>query len=482
MKKLTVILCLGLMLALVLTSCGGDPAQTTPGDTTPTIPVPDSAASLWTKIDAAMDGLQSYESTMTMDTKMYVSGYEVKSTGVGQAVECGIGTDDYYYYESSTMIIKAPELMMDESYTTLSAYSDGKMFSSYVSSDTTQKFYSVLSAEEFMAHKLKDDLMDLDWGDCTKSSFVQNEDKTWVLSFSGYTARVIDKISEDMGTTEEIMGADIVDLEITMIADEAFRLKECTFNFIFKTGTVTPTATVKISYGKYNGATPVADAIRVEEYQQIDDVRLIDNIADMLADLCAADKGAFTLELEQNIFLAGTSAGTYKEKDIISYGRTNGSYFYTATVELDGETMTIDYRGGQQTVVVDGEKYTNYQSTSDAKLFVDGLINSASYAATNVQSVTKVSDGVYALNCAVTDSAAYAAVFQNLGGTYQSGKQTLIVTVKNDRLERIESSLELIGVATNPMGQRQELTLEIKTVNTFQYDLGTGEGGTDPVV
>ena len=126
MKKLSVFLSIFLTLVLVLASCGGEPAvttpdTTTPADTTPAVTEPNSAAALWTQIEQAMDALTSYESEMSMDMTMYVEGYKIVGTSTGRTVEIA-RENDFYYYQMITTTAKSEEMLVDQTTVNLMGY------------------------------------------------------------------------------------------------------------------------------------------------------------------------------------------------------------------------------------------------------------------------------------------------------------------------------------------------------------------------
>jgi len=121
---------LSLLLVFSLAAC-----QDTGNTDTPSVPtssvvvppepwMPENALELWNKVDAAMDALDSVESTTVSKVVYYAMGYEFKmdSTMVSYSGK------DAEYIESNIKTVCA-DLELDQDIKTVKAYYDGKMFS-----------------------------------------------------------------------------------------------------------------------------------------------------------------------------------------------------------------------------------------------------------------------------------------------------------------------------------------------------------------
>ncbi|MBQ9121828.1 MAG: hypothetical protein IJY12_05670 [Clostridia bacterium] len=497
MKKLSFLLSVVLLLTFALASCGETsvettpvtttpvettPLETTPAETTPVVePEPDSAAALWAKIDETMSAMESCEMNTNADMVIYINGYKMVSKVTGVVIEICGNADSYYYYQNAVSSVQVEELMMDQTVSVMEAYYDGKMFTSYSDGNVNQKFYSVMSADDFASGGEESSLATLDFNNCTTSSFKKNEDGTWTLNYSGYTGKTINAIAQELGFTQEMVGANIDDMEITIVADGDYRIKEMQYVFVFPTGTTTPTIRVTSTYTKYNEATPVTDVLNTADYVELEDARFPEKIATMLTDISEAEAGAFVLDITQNVTILDSTTSWY-EKDTVSFGVNNGSYFYNILVATSEGDMTIDFKNGLETIVVDGETYTEYITAAVAKEYINSLINGSGYDATLVKNVTKMSDGVYVLECMDPSVLDYGYVFEGMGGEYASGTQTYAVTVKEDKLERMECSIDLLGHITVD-GTTYDIVYEIAIVNIFQTEVTPNEnGGSDPTI
>ena len=71
------------------------------------------------------------------------------------------------------------------------------MFVSSEQGDSVQKLYSPLTKDEYIAYLEKqEDALDIDFEACVNKTFAKNEDKTWTLTYSGYTKKVIAEVIE----------------------------------------------------------------------------------------------------------------------------------------------------------------------------------------------------------------------------------------------------------------------------------------------
>ena len=105
--------------------------------------------------------------------------------------------------------------------------------------------------------------MNYDIQECTSKEFSKNEDNTWSLNFSGYTNKVMHSLVSHFGM-EDVFNAEMLDMEVSIEADEAFRaLKfDCTFIFASEEGDENvPQMTITSNYSKFNEFVPDPKAI-----------------------------------------------------------------------------------------------------------------------------------------------------------------------------------------------------------------------------
>ena len=447
MKKRTLIVCAVLACVLLLTSC-----QTIKDALRPD---PKAAEQLWERIGEVMQAYDAHEISMEMDMVMVVKGYAVKSSATGTLIE-DTG-EDYYYYSETNVKVECDELDLKQESRAISAYVDGKAFELRSEDGHERKLYSKMTAEQYAAYLAADreeSSFDADITDCTNATFAKNEDKTWTLTYSGYTKKAIKGITGALSTQElDVFGADIVDVKVTFLTDEDFCVTDISMEFEFDTeedAKQTPALNVRMKLEAMGDAVVrVTDTVDPAKYKEVDDLAIRKQLDDMIKQRAEAEQGSFEYKMSQTVKVMGQSQ-TFSETDQVKYGMEDGKYYYDITVDADGVSSTVTYKNGTQTVVSGGESYDVPQSEDEAKEFIASLINDPSlgYNAEQVTNIKKKNDGVWEIELAVADSATFEELFKTLGGTYESATQTVTVTVQDERLIRIKNEIVASGSIT----------------------------------
>jgi len=461
MKKFLTILLTICLFTMFFTSCNSKPK---------------SAEELWNKMNKAMDKLDAYETSGTGTLSLTVSGVQFAMDITMNSILSGLNSNDYYYYSSSEFSLKKSgmlpnifnEIMHEKS---IEAFHDGKMFVSLESDERNQKIYSPLTKEEHIAYRegKNNDTDDIDFNDCTNASFAQNEDGTWSLQYSGYTKKTMDEMLETFGMNDAGFDFDVQDMEVSIVADSKFRVKEMKIKFIFDEpdGSPTPSFEISTQYSNYNAVTLITDTLNPEEYTEIEDCTLIYEIEDMLEALEEKTDGSFTLNMTQKVSIPTLNQSQlYSEQDTVTYGKKNGAYFYNATATAGSENFEISYANGKQTILVSGQEQTVSQTEDEAKAYISGLINTAKYSADYVSTLTKKSDGVYEIQCHQPESSAYDAIFEAYSGKTKSIVQTITVTVENGSIVKIENHTLAKGYAHTGY-QQIGMEIEVTSTNVF---------------
>ncbi|MBQ7828268.1 MAG: hypothetical protein IJ386_08395 [Clostridia bacterium] len=448
---LSAILCAAILFAAV--SCGEskndagkttEPATTAPVVTTEPPYEPENAAELWLKIDETMDGLDSFEINGTMEMTYYYMGAKFTATGTNYAVYL---SDTAYSTLDTTLTCDEPAV--NETIKSMEAYYDGKMYTSYSDSTIAQKLCSEMTFEEYEDAVESDIDDEVDLADCMKSDFEKTEDG-WSLTFSGYTKKAIKQVMETFGATEDQLGADILDMEVKVTATEELMAKDISITFLFDEESdlsVTPVFSMVEEYSKYNEATFDASVLATEEYTQVDDVRILGDLAEAITEKQDEQAGSFVLELKTTTEIFGETEETV-EKDTVTYGRKNGAYYYNIDVDVNGDLAKLQYQNGVYSVTLDGETESYSLSDSDAKMTIDSLIDTASYNAYAVTAVEKKDEGVYVLTVGNFDLAAYNQSYAGTGVELTEGSQQITVTMDGDELVKLESTVTAKGTYT----------------------------------
>ena len=116
---------------------------------------------------------------------------------------------------------------------------------------------------------------------------------------------------------------------------------------------------------------------------------------------------------------------------------------------------------------IDFDINENEITEKEAKAFINGLINTASYESIRVSNITKIEDGVYKIDHR-PDKNIYKPVFSALNATMPQDsqvKQTITITVRDGKIESIQSELQA-ACASDPYGS---VTFTLNSTNTFDH-------------
>ena len=444
MKKSVLWICMLLALAMLLVSCQGmkDALR----------PAPKTAEELWARIGEVMQEYDSYEVAMEMDIVMVMEGYAVESTATGMLIEDK--GEDYYYYSETNVTVTCDALDLNQETRAISAYMDGKAFEFRGENGYERKLYSKMTAEEYAAYLVADreaSSFDTDITDCTQAEFAQNEDKTWTLTYSGYTKKAIKGITGALSTQEmDVFGADIVDVKVTFHADKSFCVTEIIMEFEFDTAEgakQAPALNVRMKLTAVGDEVErVTDTIDPAKYKEVDDLAIRKEIDKMIEQRNEAKEGKFENKLSQTVKVMG-EVQTYSETSMVEYGTEDGKLVYEINGNYGGEESTIIYRNGTQTVYAYGESYDVPQTEQEAREFIQSLINEPGfgYDSAQVTNITKKDEGLWELELTLSDTTEFEALYEALGGAYKSATQTVTVAVQDGKLIRMKNVIDSKG-------------------------------------
>jgi hypothetical protein len=305
-----------------------------------------------------------------------------------------------------------------------------------------------MTKEDAKAYVDEKDSDIFEFGDCVNKEVKINEDGTYDLTFSGYTAKAVHEILDQTGLDTSMLTHDVIDVTVSIKADAEFNATVFEFSFVFeqKTGSEKmPEISVKGTYYKYNEALIDAAKVNPEKYTAVDDIRLIDEMEDLLDARYAKEEGNFTLDISQTLKIMGETQQS-SETDIVTYGKNDKGYFYDIDADMNGTKYDISYSLGAQTVVAGGQSQVSAQTEAEARAFIENLINTCQFKDTAVIGVKKISDNKYSFTC--EPKAAYKTLIEQMGATFRSVTQTITVTVENGEIVNIESEAVANGAVT----------------------------------
>lgn len=403
--------------------------------------VPESAAALWEKVDQMMNNLESVELDTTTKVIFFNSGYRFELNGTASV----LSTKECHYSQHENTV-SSEELSMEQTTTAIEAYYDGKMYMAVNNGTYDQKLCSEMTHEEYDRVQEGNLTDEIDIVNCLEGSYSKLEDGTWNLKFSGYTKKTIDKVLDVLLITDDMLGAPIADMEVNLIANADFYVQKLEIKFVFsaQSGQMTPEFVVTAVYSNYNTATFDAAVLNSEEYTLVDDVRVIDAVTTGIQEKQNAQNDEFTLDIESSYEHLGVTQET-AEFDHVIYGRKNSAYFYEIVAQMEGAEFLIQYQNGEQIVTAQEQTHTAPQSESDAKLFIDSLIDSARFNANAVTDIEKQEEDVYLLTCGQLDLEEYTQLMGSNNIVLTAANQQIVVTFQSGELLKVESTLTLEG-------------------------------------
>ena len=418
--------------------------------------VPESALALWEKVDETMNTMHSMEMRSTVNAVFYNGGYEFNLGG-----NAYIFASKETHYTANETTLSCEEISMEQTTSMVEAYYDGKMYHAVKDGAYDQKLCSVMTHEEYdhiQSGALTDDL---DLADCTNAQFSQNEDGSWSLEFSGYTKKTIDKMVESFSMTQDMLGVPIADVKVSLSANADFLVQKMEFSFDFTVEDegMTPTFLVTAEYSGYNTAVFDETKLRAEEFNEVDDVRILEALQSALRERQNAASGKFTMELKSTIQNQNQTS-TSQEMAVVTYGRKNGAYYYEGSAEIDGKSFDVRYQNGEQTVVTDGQTSTAFQSEEEAKEYINGLINMANYTGAAITDIQKLDEGIYLL---LGQPRNLEQTIGITGIDEISANQECKVTFESNKLMKIENKLVVTGKYTG-----EAITLTVESLVVFE--------------
>lgn len=399
---------------------------------------PESAIALWEKIDKTMDGVRSMKTDIIMDMVYYTMGYEVRMNSSGTVLV----TSDSYYADNRTSA-KCEALSWTEEVSTVEAYYDGKMYTATNDGVYDQKFCSPMAWEDFGQSKISGLFIDeIDFAACTSSKFTQEDDNTCTLQFSGYTKKSIDRVLKGMSISDTELGVTITDMHIKVTADADFYIQKVDISFVFADSETQPRLAIVARYSNFDKAQINPEMLDLEAYVQVDDVRVLGYVSQELKEKQDMAEGTFTLDIKTVYKMQGESI-SYKEHDVVQYGRINGAYFYDIDAKMDDQSLTLAYQKGEQAVTSNGQTQTVQQAEAEAKAFIDSLIDYARYSGISVTNLQKQETGIFVLTVDRVDVSLYQASVAGTGVILESGTQTITIFFTDRKLTGIDSKAVL---------------------------------------
>jgi len=433
---------------------------------------PENANELWKLIDDTMAGLDSYDVSNKGEMVYYYYGLKMKGTIEGRSVIADFSSNSPYLYDYSATTVSCESENFEIKQNSLRIYDDGKMYlRSEEDGVVKQNIFSKMSKEDFLVYKKEKFDDDFDYLDCKNAEYQKNADGTWTVLFSGYTKKSIDYLMKEMDMDKDDYGFDISDIKIRVDANKDYCATSLRIEFelnVVEGEKEIPSYVFLSEYSEFNSARKMA--FGTKDFSEVYDVRFLDTFSEKLEELYNNERGMFVLDVNNQIKVNGITKLEEIEKDIVKYGKYDGKYYYNIIAETAEGDVKINYNAGVQTVTVGDQKETLNLSDKDAKLFINGLIDVMSYDPDIVWHISNNKElGEYTLRIQHVDPSFYSAIFEQLGATCISARQTIKVVFENDKIKTIETSMNADG-KMDQTGER--VNYIIKTM--AEFDNGQG--------
>ena len=419
MKRFLSLILAAALLALLFTSCSLQKK-------------PKTADELYARIDTAMDALDSYKAHGTISMTFFTQGVKMNATSESRISEAGLVNGDYYFYSETETVVKAETIGVEETVHSVEAFYHGNAYLKNEGDGLSQRFSSAMTAEEYMAYQSEKSggIDDGSLTDCVTKVMKENEDGTYSIEYSGYTARAVETLTKNMGLDDLLAEDEIVDYMITVCADEEMRVSEIKMNAVFdiEEETQKPSLTVTYHYSDYDGVNREPALFTEADYNVISDIRLLDKLETLYEEMLAKKENTFWLISEQHFELMGEES-SYLEKDIVTYGEDEQGFFYAVDAMISEVTIEIDYKNGTQTIRQGADTETAAQTDAEARAYITGLMSVIGFQKLQVREIVEMGDGVYAAVMDGVDEAAYRELVQGMGMAFSSCEQKISFSV-----------------------------------------------------
>lgn len=437
MKRIALLLVMVILLSMALSSCQVIWMVIEPKD----------ADELWERIDKTMEGLKSCTGEAKLKMSFSYEGFDFDAEGEMKNVTIGNEDDNYYYYYSSDSFKVSVDGETLEETEELLAYDAGVMYVHKNSGDDTVAICSPIDAKAFCDYKADDDSeFDISPEGAGVKTMVRYDGKKWELSYSSFEKEKFDEMLEDLSLDSmmEEMNIEISDISVIIKTDEKYRVEEMLVEYL-SDDYDEPVISLDLFYSDFNSAKKVS--FSKSQYKEVADARIVEWVDEHLSDAIDEEEGEFSLYINQTIKQGSTVLDSYVENDDVTYKNINGgkSFTYNIKASVNGQSATISYAGGTQSVNVSGQIQNAPQTQSAAREFIESLMNSAKYDPVLVKDVTNVKSNRYKITMNPADADAYEQMMISIGDIYRSSTVYIEVVMDGDDVERIETYIEING-------------------------------------
>ena len=476
-KILSLILSLILAMMLVFMSCSNEEESSSepPKD-------PETPEELWERTEEEMDALDSYKASVTAEIKMAISGIHVDGKITGTLISIDHESSPYFYEETVTEL-KNEVFGINQKMTGIEAYRNGIRFLKYDDGKTVNKLcaeFDKVDFEKYLEKKVGKGA--LNPTECVYLDFSKNEDGTWTLTGSGFPKKAINNFVSDKF---DDLGSEVEDIEITLTMNEDFLLIKEEFSLVFEDeDSKIPSVLYVCDYSEFNDAERIIETINPDEYIKIDSdgFKILDSLEEQIEEHQNSKNGKLDLLAYQEVSITGGSKNTSVERDQITYGVKNGSYFYEILADVNGTELKMVYEDGEVTTTPSGLVPSQKISDEEAKQNIADLINSANFLKPFATSVTKNEDGTWTIVQKVVDGDKYEnmvkSIAQGYTHRYDGATQKITLTLDGDKITEIKSVIEIKGSVMINASNIKYIRINIGSTVEFLDPNADGANGT----
>ena len=421
-------------------------------------------------------------STMTTD----VMGEKITETDRATVTYIENDTDELIYQEKieSTVKTRAGEDNRIE----ITGYQDGYMYKYVKTEDKTIRFKSAILAEEYMEHMMnvQNDLQgDVSKNTCDKITAVQNDDGSWIVTYSQFKSDGLAKFLDDMGNPQLYFeDYEVVDVNIEFEVSSKFVLEKSRMNFVFEKSNssnnnnsgIVPLSTVanyipvcKIEYSySYGDDVTISENVDLENnlFTTVEDLRIYDIVDKQLTEIKGSENATATVNFEFSTSYPGYSNEFSGDENI---------FFKTKDGKLDYEINSNSNEGYYKLIYSDGKqelfdekgnlKESEDISELEAKIILDTYIDPAKLSIENIVGMREKSEGTYVFNLMVTGSEIQDMA-ASIGG--KLSRTQLTVTIKMEE-GKISSYVYTVDTTIKITGQNIEVEYDQEYECTYNY-------------
>ncbi|MBR2930589.1 MAG: hypothetical protein IKC32_05105 [Clostridia bacterium] len=434
MKKTIVALalCLALLSALLFTSC-----EYLPDGLRDMLP-PGSAEAVYERVDEAMSASGSYKMDGKNRMTVYIDEVKYELVANIEAIVISDLDGDMYYYNKTVQTTSVPDMDINSSLTSLTAYHEGNAFLK-TSGDLSQKIYSEISERNFKKYFIDNGasvLAEEDLSEAAEKSHKHIVGEGWEISFKGYSRGYVNGFLSDTGLGSLGIDHEVKDIVATLRCDEDYLVRSISIEVIFDVeegSEELPSVRITMDCSGYNEATPLVDELDVDDYTEVEDIHVLKELEDMLDEMSEREEGYFTLDTTTRVSVGAQQVST-TEYDKIRYGEDDGAFFYEIDYTINNTSGKITYKNGDKMTPTNNLK----ESPAKARAYIASLMDRG-YNVYGVSFLEEAGDGVYVIEIDSLEDSAYKAAASELGFTYVDASQEITVTIVDGELAKLRS-------------------------------------------